>query len=125
MKFLHGKLKVNKGGKITVNFSKPTRVLVMTEREFKKYRDNITYTYYGGHKESPYEFTAPKSDVWHVVVEKGTAEKPEKITATLSATQATPVNRRPPRSLAHSLAEADAQLDADEQTGEVENPSEE
>lgn len=121
MRFLHGKMKVNRGGIINVTFSKPTRVLIMTDRDFKKYRDNITYSYFGGHKESPYEFVVPKTDVWHVVVEKGSYNQPENITATFSATHATPATKEHPRSLAHSLSEADERLDEQDAAKDAES----
>lgn len=124
MRFLHGKMKVNKGGKINVTFSKPTRVLIMTDREFKKYRENITFTHYGGHKESPYEFVVPKTDVWHIVVEKGSYNKPEAITASFSATNATK-SAQHPRSLATSLDEADEQLDQQEEAVETDDETKE
>lgn len=124
MRFLHGKMKVNKGGKISVTFSKPTRVLIMTDREFKKYRENITFTYYGGHKESPYEFVVPKTDVWHIVVEKGSYNKPEEITASFSATHATKSSQHP-RSLATTLDEADEQLDQQEEAVEADDETKE
>jgi hypothetical protein len=117
-------MKVNKGGKINVTFSKPTRVLIMTDREFKKYRENITFTYYGGHKESPYEFVVPKTDVWHIVVEKGSYNKPEAITASFSATHATK-SAQHPRSLATSLDEADEQLDQQEEAVETDDETKE
>ena len=81
MRYLHGKIKANKGGKITVTISKKTRVLILTEKDFKRYKNNQTYTYFGGVKEGSYDFTATKSGVWHVVVEKGSYHKPENIKA--------------------------------------------
>jgi len=83
----------------------------MPDRQFKRYRDNITFTYYGGHKESPYEFKVPKTDVWHVVVEKGIDSKPLDLTASFTSTQAQTIKRTPPRSIATSLKEADEQMD--------------
>lgn len=76
MRFLHGKLKAFTGEKITVEISTPTRVLIMPERHFSKYRENMTFTYFGGQKEGSYEFTVPKSGTWVVVVEKGTYLNP-------------------------------------------------
>lgn len=90
MRFLYGKVKASVGHTVKVEFSKPTRVLIMTDREFVRYKNNLTFTYYGGHKESPYEFTVPKSGTWYVVVEKGTYYEPEKIKASISITRAEP-----------------------------------
>ena len=56
----------------------------MTDREFKKYKNNNTFTYYGGYKDAPYEFVFPKSDAWEVVIEKGSYHNPEDITATIT-----------------------------------------
>ncbi|MEX2596016.1 MAG: DUF1883 domain-containing protein, partial [Salibacteraceae bacterium] len=121
MKFLHGKKKVNRGGSITVDFSKPTRVLIMNNREFRKYKDNISFTYYGGFKEdSPYDLTIPKTDVWHVVVEKGASGNEIDLTASFKATQPVPAA---PRKFAHTMAEADEALDG-ESTSEEEDSSE-
>ena len=76
MRFLHGKLKAFTGEKITVEISLPTRVLIMPERQFSKYRENMTFTYFGGQKDGSYEFVIPKSGTWVVVVEKGTYGNP-------------------------------------------------
>ena len=82
MRFLHGKVKAFKGQTIEVSFSRPTRVLVMSQKNFEKYRNNLTFTYYGGQKEeSPYNFSAPVSGEWYVVVEKGTYYEPIEIDA--------------------------------------------
>lgn len=87
MRFLYGKVKAQVGHIVKVEFSEPTRVLIMTEREFEKYKNNLTFTYYGGQKDSPYEFTIPKSGTWYVVVEKGSLSKPRDIKASFSVTQ--------------------------------------
>lgn len=84
MRFLHCKVKARLGDRIRVETSKPTRVLIMTDREFKKYKNNNTFTYYGGFKDAPYEFAVPKSDAWEVVIEKGSYYHPEDITASVS-----------------------------------------
>lgn len=76
MRFLHGKLKAFTGEVIKVDITKPTRILIMPERQFSKYRENLTFTYYGGHKEGTYEFTVPKSGTWVIVIEKGTYANP-------------------------------------------------
>lgn len=48
----------------------------MPMREFKKYKENFTFTYFGGPKDDSYEFTVPKAGTWIVVVEKGTYRNP-------------------------------------------------
>lgn len=115
MRFLHGKKKVNRGGNITVTFSKPTRVLILSHKEFKRYQNGQSFKYFGGHMDSPYEFTVPSSGEWHVVVEKGSYYSPESITASFTAT---PPPK--PEPMAHTLQEADAQLDAREAAHESE-----
>ena len=113
MRYLHGKIKANKGGKITVTISKKTRVLILTEKDFKRYKNNQTYTYFGGVKEGSYDFTATKSGVWHVVVEKGSYHKPENIKASFSLEKVAGAERKSPKKLASTLQEADYLVDHD------------
>jgi len=120
MRYLHGKAKVNKGGKIAVTISKPTRILILSEKDFKRYKNNQTFTYYGGEKKDGYEFEAPKSGFWHVVVEKGTYHKPVEIKASISVTKGAVNTHSSPRSLASTLDEADEQLDKLQQKEEEE-----
>lgn len=87
MRFLHGSLKAHIGDMITVQPSAPTRVLIMTDREFNKYKNNMSFTYYGGHKDDAYKFTIPKSGTWKVVIEKGTVNAPVDLTANISITR--------------------------------------
>ena len=89
MRFLHGKLKAFTGEKITVEISTPTRILIMPERHFSKYRENMTFTYFGGQKDGSYEFVVPKSGTWVVVVEKGTYANP--INVDVKVTKEAPV----------------------------------
>jgi len=98
MRFLYGKVKAKKGSIIRVSFSSPTRVLVLTQREFNKYRNNLSYTYYGGfQEESPYEFTAPKQNYWFVVVEKGgTYYEPGDVTASIEMVTPPKVEEKAP-----------------------------
>jgi hypothetical protein len=84
MRYLYGKIKAHAGECLNIQFSQPTRILIMPERHFKKYRDNLTFTYFGGHKESPYEFTIPKAGTWVVVIEKGTYSEPIAMDASIS-----------------------------------------
>ena len=84
MRFLHGKVRARKGQTIRVHFSEPTRILVMTQKNFEKYKNNLTFTYYGGRKEeSPYDFAAPMYADWYVVVEKGPYYEPIELTASI------------------------------------------
>ena len=113
MRYLHGKIKANKGGKITVTISKKTRVLILTEKDFKRYKNNQTYTYFGGVKEGSYDFTATKSGVWHVVVEKGSYHKPENIKASFSLEKVAASEHKSSKKLASTLQEADYLVDHD------------
>jgi hypothetical protein len=82
MMFLYKQFKANKGNKIRVKFSAPTRVLFMDEKQFNRYKNNQTFTYFGGHKEdSPYDFVVPRSTRWYTVVEKGSYYEPKDIEA--------------------------------------------
>ena len=89
MRFLRAKVKARVGERLTVEFSEPTKVLIMTDREFKKYQNHNTYSFFGGEKESPYEFTVPKSTSWNVVVEKGSYFNPKDITAKITKSSGT------------------------------------
>ncbi len=124
MRYLHGRTKVNKGGKITVIISKPTRILILTEKDFKKYKNNLTFSYYGGSKDDSYEFEVPKSGFWHVVVEKGSYHKPEKIKASFSVVNGVLNAHSNPKTLASTLDQADEQLDHDADENEEENGTE-
>jgi len=77
MKFLHKPLKAQAGDVIRVEFSRPTRVLLIQSRQFEKYKKGKTYHYRGGESEkSPVEFTVPFDGVWHAIIEKGTFKNP-------------------------------------------------
>jgi len=81
MKFLHKPIKAQAGDLIRVEFSKPTRVLLIHSRQFEKYKKGKTYHYRGGPAEtSPVEFTVPFEGVWHAVIEKGTYRNPIDLT---------------------------------------------
>ena len=111
MRYLHGKVKANKGGKIRVKISAPTRVLIMNSKNYKRYSNNQTFTYYGGKKEGEFEFAVPTAIHWHVVVEKGTYKKPSNITATIEVEKPIVKERARGKGLATSFDEADAQMD--------------
>ena len=119
MRYLHGKTKVNKGGKIAVTISKPTKVLILSEKDFRRYKNNQTFTYYGGMKEDSYEFDVPKSGLWHVVIEKGSYHKPEHIKANFNVVKGVVHSHSNPKPLAATLAEADEQLDHQDQEEET------
>jgi hypothetical protein len=118
MRFLHGRVKANKGGTIKVTTTKPTRILIMSEREFKRYKNNISFTYYGGQKDGEFEFPVPKSDIWNVVVEKGSFAKPINLTANIEVTKGVAKIHAVPKSLATSFEQADEILDKEHESDE-------
>lgn len=72
MKYLHRVFKAKKGTRIVVHFSEPTRVMLIGDYDYKKYKEHKTYNYRGGHfEESPHEFEIPNDGRWHIVIEKG------------------------------------------------------
>ncbi|NQV53008.1 MAG: DUF1883 domain-containing protein [Flavobacteriales bacterium] len=111
MRFLHGKVKANKGGKIKVSISSPTRVLIMNDRNYRRYKNNQTFTYYGGAKEGLYEFNVPSTNIYNVVVEKGSYARPIDIKVSIEVEKGVAKTHSVPRSLATTLDEADAKLD--------------
>lgn len=81
MKFLHKPFKAQAGDLIRVEFTKPTRVILLHSRQFDKYKKGRTYQYRGGNAEnSPVEFTVPFDGVWHAIIEKGTYRNPLDVT---------------------------------------------
>ena len=123
MRFLHGKVKGHAGERISITFSQPTRVLIMPERQFEKYRNNLTFTYFGGHKESPYEFTFPKSGNWIVGIEKGTYHNPIDLKASISKISPDPMLAEAPKSKKKKKKkkekeEAPAEVEANADSGE-------
>lgn len=125
MRFLYQKVRAQKGNKIKISVSQPTRVLVMNNKNYKRYKNNQTFTYFGGEKDGTYEFTAPLSIDWNVVVEKGTFHSPASVTASIAIERTTAdpdagkkkkKKKKKNKKLATSLDEADAALDAETAT---------
>lgn len=72
MRYLHSKHKAKKGDTIVVQFDQPTRVLLLSDKDYKNYKLPRTFSYYGGHMEdSPHEFEVPEAGMWHIVLELG------------------------------------------------------
>ena len=81
MKFLHRPFKANPKDVVVVEFSAPTKILLLHRLEFNRYKKGRTYRYRGGFAEkSPVEFTIPAQGTWHVVIEKGTYKNPLEVT---------------------------------------------
>ena len=84
MKYLHRVFKAKKGNRVVVHFSQTTRVMLIGDYEYKKYKEHKTYNYRGGNLEvSPHEFEIPNDGIWHIVIEKGSYYKPKAIEATV------------------------------------------
>ncbi len=84
MKILQQPVKVKRGTRVIINFSEPTAVYLMTEVNFKRYKDGSSYRRLGGdYSESPVEFTAPYDGTWHAVIEKGTHTNPTNVTGSV------------------------------------------
>ncbi len=118
MRYLHQEVKTRKGETIKVDLSGKTRVLIMSQRQFKKYQNHSTFTYFGGIKEGSYEFVSPKDSRWVIVVEKGTRASPLQVTAHVSIVPAEP---RAPRAKVEAAAEPEH---AEEIVEEVAEPDE-
>ena len=95
MRYLHQEVKTRKGETVKVDVSGKTRVLIMSQRQFKKYQNHSTFTYFGGIKEGSYEFVSPKDTRWVIVVEKGTWAAPLQVAAQVSVVPAEPRAPRP------------------------------
>jgi hypothetical protein len=85
MRYLHRVFKAKKGNHVIVHFSEPTRVMLLGDYEYKKYKDHRTYNYRGGNLEvSPHDFEIPNDGLWHIVIEKGTYHDPKPITGSVA-----------------------------------------
>jgi hypothetical protein len=101
MKFLYKVFEAKKKEIIEVDIDRPTKVKFMTGREFKKYKQGKTHTYFGGlFEESPVRFVIPFDSVWNVVVEKGKYFAPIDVKAKCALL--------PPNGLVRSSIAADA-----------------
>lgn len=77
MKILQQPVKVKRHSRVHVHFSKPTTVYLMTDVNFKRYKEGASFKRLGGKFEkSPAEFVAPYDGTWHAVIERGSHYKP-------------------------------------------------
>lgn len=80
MKILRQAIKVKKGSRVQVHISRPATVYMMTEPNFKRYKDGASFKRMGGSFEkSPAEFIAPYDGLWYTVIEKGSHFSPKSI----------------------------------------------
>lgn len=91
---------------MVVTFSQSTNIFLMTEVNFKKYKDGSSYRRMGGeYKKSPVEFTAPYDGTWHVVIEKGSHFSPLNVTGSVEV--------RPPKRKKISYFDENKEWEAD------------
>ena len=84
MKYLHRVFKAKKGTRVVINISEPTRVMLLGDYNYKKYKEHKTYSYRGGMiEEKSHEFEIPNDGLWHVVIEKGGYFAPKPIVASV------------------------------------------
>jgi hypothetical protein len=101
MLFLHGVLKGKKGFTVKVDFSHPTKIKLIKDKEFRNYKLNKPYRFYGGFfEQSPAYIPFPSSGVWHVVIEKGSLKNPLPVTAKIEVIKGVYTNENPPSSIA-------------------------
>jgi hypothetical protein len=94
MKFLKQAVKVKRGSRVKVNFSKPSTVFLMTEVNFKKYKDGSSFKRIGGaYEKSPVEFIAPYDGTWYAIIEKGSHFKPSNVTGSVEVLP--PISKEP------------------------------
>ncbi len=84
MKYLHYPLVGKKGNKVKVKFDAPCKVLLMNGTVYSHYEKGISFTAYGGYKEtSPVVFKLKKDGNWHVVIELNGYFNPDRINASV------------------------------------------
>lgn len=80
MKILKQAIKVKRHSRVQVEFSRPCTVYMMTEVNFKRYKDGASFRRVGGaYDKSPVEFIAPYDGTWYVVIEKGSHYSPKAV----------------------------------------------
>jgi hypothetical protein len=77
MKFLHKSFRAKAKDKIEIEFDRPTRVLLLESRLFRRYRKGIEVEQIGGYeKNSPVIHEVPYDGIWHAIIEKGSYRNP-------------------------------------------------
>ena len=80
MKILQQAIKVKRHSRVNVSFSRPCTVYLMTEVNYKRYKEGASFRRLGGEfKTSPAEFIAPYDGTWHAVIEKGSHYNPKAV----------------------------------------------
>ena len=84
MKILQQPVKVKRGSRVVISFSQPSNIFLMTEVNYKKYKEGGNFSRLGGqYSKSPVEFTAPYDGTWHAVIEKGSHFSPTHVTGSV------------------------------------------
>ena len=91
MKYLHTSIRVKRGKVLRVLFDQPTKVMILSDLEYKNYQNHRTFTYYGGYsEEESFEIEVPRDGVWHVVVELGSYFNPKSVNASVQISEPDP-----------------------------------
>jgi hypothetical protein len=89
MRYLRSTFSALKGQAAKVNFDQPCKIMLMTDKEFSRYKNHQTFTYWGGFKEeSPVTINIPYRSVWHVIVELGSYRDPIPVNASVELVEA-------------------------------------
>lgn len=84
MKYLHKQVKAGRNCVVLVTFDKPSKVMLLKDSDYRKYKGGKTYNYRGGFAEnSPVKFILPEGATWHIIIEKGSYFNPTEINATV------------------------------------------
>lgn len=84
MKILQQPVKLKRHARVKVTFNRPANIFLMTEVNFKKYKEGASHKRIGGwYDKAPVEFTAPYDGLWHAIIEKGGHFNPEPITGSV------------------------------------------
>ena len=77
MRYLRSSFYAKKGQAVKVTFDQPAKILLLSDRNFKKYKNNSgTITYQGGFvEESPLVLEIESAGTWHVIIELGWYDK--------------------------------------------------
>ena len=69
MKYLRHEFTTRTNQQVKVTFQEPVGVLVMNDKNFDRYKNGMSCTYFGGHQEvSPFRINVNRGK-WHVVID--------------------------------------------------------
>lgn len=70
--FIHGREHLGEGDMINVDCDTQCNVMLLSDSEFSRYKDNGAFEYYGGHfKLFPAQLAPPHPGFWNVVIDLG------------------------------------------------------